>query len=160
MKTMNQSKPWLISALFGGSIYILSSISIPLPGMIPITLMTLGVYISSMLQEKKFAVMSILIFLILGPFARIPTITGGYLYSLIPASYFISHMCYQKEKNAMLSLLFASLLIYTIGTIHFILMTKSPLMNALLSCVIPFLPGDCIKIIISVYMNKKIKKYL
>ena len=78
---MNQSKPWLISALFGGSIYILSSISIPLPGMIPITLMTLGVYISSMLQEKKFAVMSILIFLILGPFARIPTIAGGYLYS-------------------------------------------------------------------------------
>ena len=62
---MNQSKPWLISALFGGSIYILSSISIPLPGMVPITLMTLGVYISSMLQEKKFAVMSILIFLIL-----------------------------------------------------------------------------------------------
>ena len=49
---------------------------------------------------------------------------------------------------------------YFIGTAWFMHLTQSGLVEALFMCVVPFLIGDILKIILSALLVKKLKKYV
>ena len=55
-------------------------------------------------------------------------------------------------------MLVGTIVLYIIGTIWFIVFTKMELWPALLACVIPFLPGDAIKILIVTLFEERIRK--
>jgi len=49
---------------------------------------------------------------------------------------------------------------YFVGTVWFMHIIQSGLIEALLMCVVPFLIGDILKIILSAFLVKKLKKYV
>ena len=49
-----------------------------------------------------------------------------------------------------------TILCYTIGTIWFIIITKTGILQSLSVCVIPFLPGDVIKILLAAILAKRL----
>ena len=52
------------------------------------------------------------------------------------------------------------LICYAFGTAWFMISTGTGLWAAMLSCVIPFLPGDALKIIVAAILVKKLRPLL
>lgn len=130
-------------------------------GPIPITLATFAVYLIGALLPPAFAVQSVGVYLLLG-LCGVPVFsgfrsgagvllgaTGGYLIAYLPAAFlaaFLLHRPHPKLWQYPVAMLAATVVIYGFGTAWYILTTGTPLLPALLACVVPFLPGDAIKI--------------
>lgn len=146
---------------------ILAPLSIPLAGEVPISLATFAVLLSGILLGAKLGALSQLVYVLLGS-VGVPVfagwtggigitlgITGGYIIGYIPMA-FIAGLLYHKfgrnESGArkyavmFISMILATAALYLIGTAWFIAQTGLTLGASLAACVIPFLPGDIIKI--------------
>ena len=83
-------------------------------------------------------------------------VTGGYIIGYIPMA-FVAGLLYHKfgrnESGArkyivlFISMALATAVLYILGTAWFMAQTKMTLAASLAACVIPFLPGDLIKIV-------------
>ena len=60
----------------------------------------------------------------------------------------------------MLGMLLGTIVLYTFGTIWFMVYTHTALWPSLLACVLPFLPGDFIKMMIVILSEKRLRKIL
>ena len=71
----------------------------------------------------------------------------------------ISLIANKRSSNILkvIAMLIGTGICYLIGTIWFIFLTKNTLFPSLMMCVIPFIPGDIIKIIIATLLSNKIK---
>ena len=56
-----------------------------------------------------------------------------------------------------LACIVGNIMCYFIGTLWFMLMTRMNVIASLMMCVIPFIPGDFIKILLAFCLSKKIK---
>lgn len=152
-------------------IIIGAQISIPLPGMVPISLQTMAIYILAMLFEKKQAFMIALIYVVMGAIG-LPVFSGmsggashllgpagGFIFSFPVMAYIISALCHSSENYVryFLAMIVGTLVCYLIGTAYFMGSTKAPLITALMSCVIPFIPGDLIKMITCTLITSRLK---
>lgn len=131
-------------------------------GPIPISLATFAVHLAGAVLGAKRGTLAVAIYLLIGAIgvpvfagftAGVPKligVTGGYLVGYLPCAW-ISGM---GEKpvgecpawRVALVMTAGTVVLYIIGTAWFILQTKNPLGVALGMCVLPFLPGDAIKI--------------
>ncbi|MBQ9037330.1 MAG: biotin transporter BioY, partial [Erysipelotrichaceae bacterium] len=151
----------------------LSPISVPLSSLVPISLATLTVMLAGVLLGSKEGTLSVIIYLLLGMvglpvfagYSSGPTVlfgvTGGFLFGYIPLA-FISGQATEKNdnKSMILGMLIGNVVLYVIGTIWFMIYLKASLGKALAACVIPFLPGDIIKMIIVCLIAPRIKPLL
>ena len=55
-----------------------------------------------------------------------------------------------------LALILATVVLYVLGTTWFVISTGTPVGAALMACVVPFLPGDMVKIVIAVVVGPEI----
>ena len=147
---------------------ILAPLSVPLAGEVPISLATFAVLLSGILLGAKLGGLSQLIYVLLGS-VGVPVfagwtggigitlgVTGGYIIGYIPMA-FVAGLLYHKfgrnEPGArkyivmFISMALATAVLYIIGTAWFMVQTQMTLAASLAACVIPFLPGDLIKII-------------
>lgn len=134
-----------------------------------ITLGSFLVYLAGALLGPYLGSLSVLLYLLLG-FAGLPVFsgytsgaakllgpTGGYLIGFIPCAFVIGMFMKKYKKGIqgilmiVLGVVVGTLVLYTFGTIWFLLVyTKGiTLKDALAKCVIPFLPLDTVKIIVS-----------
>ena len=133
---------------------------------VPITLQTLAVYIIGSVYDSKKAVNSCLVYLLLGAIglpvfagfsgglATLFSPTGGYLISLPIMAFNISKLSNYKITG----LIVGTIACYVLGTIWFMVLMQMPLWSSLLLCVFPFIPGDIIKMILSLFVTKRLKK--
>lgn len=148
---------------------ILSPISINI-GPIPITFSLFILFIISLYFPKLECAFIVLAYIILG-LVGLPVfsgyssgagvlfgLTGGYIWSYLITSLFISHFSKLNEEFIYKFLIcFLGLLIcYTFGTIQYCFLTKNNFYHGLMVCVIPFLIFDIIKIIIAILFYKNI----
>lgn len=63
----------------------------------------------------------------------------------------------RKTALYMMAMLAGLIVCYALGTLWFMLLTGSGLYAALAACVIPFIPGDIIKIIAAVFLTKRLR---
>ncbi|MGM0548763.1 MAG: biotin transporter BioY [Bacillota bacterium] len=144
----------LMAALTAVGAYIL----IPV-GPVPITLQTFFVLLSGRLLGQKYGVLAQITYLLLGAFG-LPIFsggqaglgvllgpTGGFLISFIVASWIAGHYSGQREKDLFI-LATAVLSNYLLGSLYFSFITGSNLIEAFSLTVIPFIPGDLLKIIL------------
>ena len=114
-------------ALFSALIAVGAFIKIPFL-LVPITLQTLFIVLSALVLERKLAVLSVIVYIMIGLvgfpiFANggginyIFSPTFGYLVSFIFATYFIASF---KEKNIYISTAIGMLIIYALGMIYFV----------------------------------------
>ena len=146
---------------------ILAPLSVPLAGEVPISLATFAVLLSGILLGGKLGALSQIVYVLLGS-VGLPVfagwtggigitlgITGGYIIGYIPMA-FIAGLLYHRfgrqgsgaRKYAVMfvSMILATAALYILGTAWFIAHTKMSLGASMAACVIPFLPGDLIKI--------------
>ena len=157
----------VLCALCAAVTCILAPLSVPLAGEVPISLATFAVLLSGILLGAKLGALSQLIYVLLGS-VGVPVfagwtggigitlgVTGGYIIGYIPMAFVTGLLYFRFGRNAsgarkyaamFVSMVLATAVLYILGTAWFVAQTKMALGAALAACVIPFLPGDLIKI--------------
>ena len=173
MSAREKTRAMVMTALGAAIISALSPISIPLGNFVPISLATLGVMLCGAVLGKKMGTMSTLIYLILGCIGM-PVFagyssgahvllgpTGGYLVGYLPLAY-LTGLFTEKENKTMLvaGMLIGTAVLYALGTVWFMYVTKMDLMASLGLCVIPFLFGDALKMIVVYILRDALKRFV
>lgn len=153
---------------------------IQIPGPVPFTLQTFGVFAALGLLGGKRGTLSICVFLLLGAFG-VPVFagfkgglgalfgaTGGYLLGFL-----LSGLCVWFAEARfgtslgvfIVSMIAGLLLCYAFGTVWFITVyTRAngaiSIGKALMLCVIPFLPFDAIKLALAVVVRQALRKHV
>lgn len=161
-------------ALFAALTAVLSQIAVPI-GPVPINLATLSVFLAGALLGAKLGGASQLVFVLLGLvgvpvfslFRSGPNVligpTGGYLFGYVLAAWLTGYLAERSGSKAFrLTLaMLAGFFVYMLaGTAWYLLSTRSSLMTALSVCVIPFLPGEAVKIIAAVLLSMRLRPIL
>ena len=174
MNTLN-TKTLTLTALCAALLCVLSPMSIPLPGGVPISLATLAAAFAGALLGPKYGTLSVLLYLLLGAFG-LPVFAGysaglssfvkpssgyliGYLFLAFLTGLIYHNFGHTQKGVAKLILLFVAQLagevvLYIFGTAWFMYLM------GLGACVIPFIPGDCAKMIVVCLMIPALEKAL
>jgi biotin transport system substrate-specific component len=171
----------LIYALIGVGGFILLTalgalIRIPLPFTpVPITLQTFFVLLSGALLGRRLGPLSQGGYVLLGSFG-VPLLaggggylhilgpTGGYLIGFIVASWIVGKLLDSGQGlsfvKVLLVMAFASLIIYLLGALHLALVVNVGLRKAVLMGVLPFIPGDTLKLLAAALLYWKFNRRL
>lgn len=162
-------KDLVYCALGACLIAVAAQITITLPiTIVPVTLQTFMIYLLGLIYAPKKAMLTAVIYLILGAvglpvfagmsggFTALVSPSGGYLLSYPLMIAVISLLTKQKY----LGMILGTMVCYGIGTIWFMFITKMDLMASLTMCVIPFLLGDTLKIVIAGTIVKKLNFHI
>ncbi len=163
------------TALMAAVISVLAPIAIELSGGVPVSLATLVVMLAGGLLGSRYGTLAVLIYILLGMigmpvFAGYSSgahivfgMTGGYILGYLPLAYitgwFAEH--YGTNIQSIVSgTLLGNLVLYILGTLWFMFVTKMGLTASLAACVIPFLPGDLIKIVVLCILVPRLSRFL
>lgn len=147
---------------------VLSQIALPI-GPVPINLGTFAVFCAGALLGARSAALSLGLWAALGAFG-VPVFamfqsglgalagpTGGYIIGYIPAAYIIGLLTEKTKPPIYIPAMVLGMAAYfTMGTAWFIASTGSKLFEALWICVIPFIPGELIKISAAVLTARRL----
>lgn len=162
------------TAMMTAILCILAPISVPI-GEVPISLATFAVYIAAHLLGTKRSLMCVMLYLLLG-MVGVPVFaswsagfnvmagpTGGYLLGYLLIAFFTGWFT-KLGKGRIPMILIGSILgtlgCYIIGTLWLGVQLSLSAKAALMAGVIPFIPGDLIKIVLSIGVTLPIKKQL
>ena len=175
MKTKNL----VLCAVCAAITCVLAPIAIPIAGTVPITLATFAVMLSGVLLGGRPGALSQVIYLIIGAVGvpvcagytpALPKLlgpTGGYLVGYIPLAFICGAIYSKWGKNsrsakkyaAMLGgMLIGTVVLYAFGTAWFCILNHVGVFYALGLCVVPFLPGDAVKIAVVMLLAPQLEK--
>lgn len=158
-------------ALFAALTGVLSQLAIPLPGLVPLSLATFAVYLAVMVLDWKEAAASMAVYLLLGAvgipvfsgfgsLGRLIGPTGGYLIGYLACALTAGLILARTGRRVIpcaAALVLGTVVLYAIGTVWYMVQTGSALGPALAGCVLPFLPGDCLKIALAVPVGGRLR---
>lgn len=163
-----------LCALFAALVAICSQIQIPLP-MIPINLALFGVYLAGALLGRRGGAISLIVYTLLaavgapvlagfsGGLGILLGKTGGYVIGYIFAAYvtgLVVDFWGERYWQLCLGMLAGCVLCYAFGTIWFMQVSGNSLAVSLGYCVLPFLPGDVVKILLAALLTVKLRPAL
>lgn len=169
-----KTKSLVMTALMAAVLCILAPISIPVTN-VPISMATFVVYLCGLILGWKYGTLSVLIYLLLGmvglpvfagyksSIAVLAGPTGGYLigYLAIAVCCGISVKWGKGKRVIMVAGMFLGTAVcYTIGTIWLAMQLHLSAKAALMAGVIPFIPGDLIKMALCVIAAPAIRQQL
>ena len=173
-KTFSVQKMAII-ALMTAVLCILAPISIPIfISPVPVSLGVLAVYLAAYVLSPVDALVSVIIFILLGTFglpvfsgysgglSKLVGPTGGYIIGFLFTVYISSLFIHMKKGIIydVSGMITGLALCYILGTIWFSYQQGKGFIASLLLCVVPFLIGDAIKIIVAVILGTQINKRL
>ena len=143
-------------------------------GPIPLSLATLAVYLAGSILGRKKGTLAVGLYLIIGiigvpvfsgfsgGFQKLAGVTGGYLVGYLPCAYLSGMGGELREKTGwwfhVLMMIAGTVLLYAVGTAAFMLHTGNALGAALSLCVIPFLPGDILKVAAATFLTQTLRR--
>ena len=163
----------VVTALMAAVTCILAPLSVPI-GPVPISLTNFAIYLSLYLLDWKKGTLSYLIYLLLGlvglpvfsgftgGLAKLAGPTGGYIIGFIPMA-IICGFAFEKFSNRSMQiagLAIGTIVAYIFGTAWLAIEAHLTFYQALLAGVIPYIPGDLVKIILVVLVGPIVKKRL
>lgn len=166
------------ASMFGALTAIGAWVVVPL-WPVPITLQTLFTGLAGVLLGGYAGALSQIVYVLLGLIglpvfaagkAGLGTLfgpTGGYLIGFIAAAFIIGKMAESRRTRGLpgdilwlaLALAVGDLIIYTLGTIWLSIVGRLSMVKALLAGVVPFLPGDLVKLLIAIPLAVILRKY-
>lgn len=169
----NRKKTFTVTmcALFTALTAICSQIQIPLPE-IPINLALFAVFMSGALLGAGYGALSMITFVLLGAvgipvfagakggLAAVTGATGGYIIGYIVCAWltgFIIKHTSNKIYIMVIAMIIGLAACYILGTIWYMIISGNALKVSLTYCVIPFLPGDAIKIMLAAVISNRIR---
>lgn len=150
---------------------ILAPFSLPI-GPVPISLTNLVIYFSLYLLGWKLGTLSYVIYLLIG-LVGVPVFsgftagpaklfgpTGGYLIGFIPMAIIagiVIDKYTEKWLLCLLAMIIGTTVCYALGTAWLAYEAKMDMMAALWAGVIPFIPGDLVKMALAILIAPKIR---
>jgi len=161
-KTKNMALIGVMAAL----ICVAGPLSIAV-GPIPLSLASFAVYLAGAILGARRGVVAVAIYLLIGlvgvpvfsgfsgGLQKLVGVTGGYLIGYLPCALITGlgagtldrEVGWNKKWIAPVCMALGTAMLYLIGTAWFMIQTKNNLAAAMAACVVPFLPGDAIKIV-------------
>ncbi|MCR5600601.1 MAG: biotin transporter BioY [Ruminococcus sp.] len=178
-KSRFTTKELVLTALFAAIITVCAWISIPI-GAVPITLHTFGVFCAVGILGGRKGTFSFIVYLLLG-IIGLPVFagfksgigvilgpTGGYLigYLILCLIYWFGTKLISSKLVVRVILMTIGLAVcYLFGTLWFVYVYSKgdngiSFYSALKICVIPFVPFDLIKLVLSLIISDRVKKYI
>ncbi len=152
---------------------------IAIPAVVPITLQTFAIFLIALTFNLKVSLISLSAYLILGiiglpvfsnfsaGFQAIVGPTGGYLlgfYLLVFSVALFKKIISKKYVNGLIGGLFGLVLLYLFGTAWYLLIylrsSLASFLSALYVCVLPFIVGDILKLLLAVAICERLKKII
>ena len=164
-------------ALLTTTIGLLARFSIPLPfSPVPITGQTLGVFLAGSLLGAKRGALAVIAYLLLGA-AGAPVFSfgqgglhiiagssGGFLLGFIPGVYLLGKIIERfgtyHARFAAGGMLACQAIIYLCGSLYLAWLMQLAPREAVIIGVLPYLPGDLLKIAVSIPLGQKIRRAL
>lgn len=174
-KSLFSLKSIVFTAIFAAIICIAAPFSVPLPGLVPISLATFAIYIAGAILGGKRGALAVLVYILLGAvglpvfsnhaggFGVLFGVTGGYIIGYIPLALITGVFAEMKSKThwtVPVGMILGTLALYAFGTAWFMIFTGKTLAAALTACVLPFLPFDGVKIVLSTLISVPLKARL
>ncbi len=167
-------KDMTLTAVMAALVCIAGPLTIP-AGPIPLSLATLAVYLAGAVLGKKRGTLAVALYLLIGiigvpvfsgfsgGFQKLAGVTGGYLVGYLPCAFLSGLGAERAEEESRIWILPAKMaagtaVLYTIGTAWFMIQSGNALGTALSLCVVPFLPGDAVKIAAAVMPTVPVRK--
>ena len=186
MKTEKKLLKGVLTALFAALISASCFIQIPLPGGIPILIQDMLAMLSGLILGPLQGGISVLIFLVLGSIglpvfsgkAGIQVIFGGptggfligYLLGAVAGGLFLKFLLppesdFKTKKiytivMISISCIIATVVVFIAGITGFKIVTSSPMTKTLAAVLIPFIPGNLIKIVVMVPLTYNFRKVI
>lgn len=164
--SLSNTRNLVLCAMCAAITCILAPLSIPLAGGVPVSLATFAVMLSGVLLGGPLGALSQLIYVLLaavglpvlagwtGGLGIVLGMTGGYIIGYIPCAW-LTGLIYKKYGETakkpvkilfmILGMTAGNIVLYVIGTAWFMFITEMTLEASLAACVIPFIPGNIIK---------------
>ena len=164
----------VLAALFAALTAVCSQIQIPLP-MIPINLALFAVHLCGTLLGAKWGALSMAVYALLGAvgvpvfagFGSGPAVlfgkTGGYIIGYILCAAIVGLLSRRLGftfPKLCLSMAVGVIVCYVFGTAWFMAISGLNLATSLSYCVLPFLPGDAVKILLAAFLALRLRKPL
>ena len=175
--TNSISKKIVFTALFAALIAVCGFISIPIPGTpIPIVLQNMLTVLTGLMLGPVWGTASTLLFLVAGTLglpifaggtggiAKLMGPTGGFLYGYALAT-LVSGIIAQRpvygKKTSLIRLILATVagfvIMYIPGVIHFMKVMEKTFVQTMTLCVIPYIPGDIVKMVLAILLAAKLR---
>lgn len=160
-----------VTALMTAVTCILAPLSIPI-GPVPISLTNFAIYLSLYLLDWKKGTVSYILYLLLGlvglpvfsgftgGIGKLAGPTGGYIIGFIPMAIIagiVIDKYTEKWLLCLLAMIIGTIVCYALGTAWLAYEAKMDMMAALWAGVIPFIPGDLVKMALAILIAPKIR---
>ena len=170
----NSTRDMVFTALFTAVLCAVAPFAIAV-GPIPLSFATLVIYLAAGTLDWKHSALSVILYVIIGAtgvpvfsnfqggFHRIIGATGGFIIGYIPCAIAIGLIVksFRKKLPAFaLGMVIGTVILYTCGTVWFMILTGNTLVVSLGFCVTPFLPGDALKIILACLVAPQLRTAL
>ncbi|HCT93043.1 MAG TPA: biotin transporter BioY [Lachnospiraceae bacterium] len=161
-------------ALMAALMCVVGPMSVPI-GPIPISFTNFVIYLAVWLLEGQAAAVSYCVYLLIGAvglpvfsgysggLGKLAGPTGGYLIGFIFMAMICSIVTQWTNYHmvfSMAGMVLATAVAYGFGTLWFMLQAKATLAYSLMTCVVPFIPGDLVKIFVAGALGVTIRKSL
>ena len=167
-------KDMTLIAVTAALICITGPLVVPI-GPIPLSLATLAVYLAGAITGKKKGTLAVVLYLLIGiagvpvfsgfsgGFQKLAGVTGGYLVGYLPCAFLAGLGAERAEKKGRKWILPAMMVLgtavlYALGTAWFMIQSGNSLGTSLGLCVLPFLPGDALKIAAASLLTAPVRK--
>lgn len=171
-----KTKDMALTAVAAALICVAGPLSI-FVGPVPLSAATFAVYIAGAVLGPKRGTLAVAVYLLIGAagvpvfsgfsggFQKLAGVTGGYLAGYLPCAFLTGIGAERAERTGagwLCPLLAAAgtLALYVMGTAWFMLQTGNTLGGALALCVLPFLPGDVVKILAASLLAPPVRRAL
>lgn len=173
---MHKSKAYQIAiiGIVAAVLSILSPLTLPI-GVVPISLTTFAILIAVYTLGMKKGTISVLIYILLG-LVGLPVFSGfnsgpakllgptggyiiGYVFMALIAGFFIDRY-FDKYYLCFIGMILGTIICYGFGTTWLAYQANMSAKTALAAGVIPFIPGDLLKIITALIVGPQIRKRL
>ena len=170
-----KTKDMALTALMAALICVCSPLSVNV-GPIPISLCTFAVYLAAAVLGSKRGTLAVAVFLLIGMiglpvfsgftggFQKLAGVTGGYLIGYLPCAWITGLGAGSPERDALggwrlpLMAVLGTAALYALGTAWFMAQSGNGLGASLALCVLPFLPGDAVKIAAASLLAKPVRR--
>lgn len=165
-----------LTGLMSAIICIMAPFSVILPiSPVPISLCTLAIYFAAMVLGMKQGLLSVLLYILLG-LAGLPVFSGftggigrllgptggyilGYLFLALICGFFADKWPRRFFPN-FVGMLLGTAACYAIGTLWLACQSNISITAAFGSTVLPFLPGDLVKLLMAIFIGRQVRKRL
>ena len=169
-------KQLALAGLMAAIICVLAPFALPIPiSPVAISLGTLAIYFVLTVLGLKLGTVSVIVYILLG-LAGLPVFTGftsgpgklfgptggyfiGYLFMALICGFFIDRWS-DKFLPSFLGMVLGTAVLYLFGSLWLAYQASYTLPQAFMAGVVPYIPGDLIKLILAMVLGRQVRKRL